>query len=128
MSATLDHDALVRILRAGAAQVTAGAGELGRLDAAIGDGDHGVAMTRAMEAIERGIDGCPTDSIQALLQGVAWSVMSIDAGSTGPLMGSLLMGMVEPVGDATQIDATLLASMFEAGLAKLRSISKAQAG
>ena len=52
MSATLDYDALVRILRAGAARVTAGAGELGRLGSAIGDGDHGVAMTRAMEAIE----------------------------------------------------------------------------
>ena len=108
------------MLRTAAARVKAGAAELGRLDSAIGDGDHGVAMTRAMEAIEKGIDGCQTRSGKALLQGVAWSVMSIDAGATGPLMGSLLMGMVDPVGEAAEIDAQLLASMFAAGLAKMR--------
>jgi dihydroxyacetone kinase-like protein len=81
-----------------------------------------------MDALMKGIDDCPADSGKTLLQGVAWSVMSIDAGSTGPLMGSLLMGMVEPVGDAAEIDAELLASMFEAGLAKLRAISKAEVG
>jgi dihydroxyacetone kinase-like protein len=43
-------------------------------------------------------------------------------------MGSLFMGMVEPVGDATEIDSPLLASMFAAGLARLRSISKAEVG
>ena len=128
MSVTLDYDGLVCVLRAGAAKVKAGAGVLGELDSAIGDGDHGVAMTRAMEALEKGIDECGGETIKDLLKGVAWSVMSIDAGSTGPLMGSLLMGMVDSAGEAGEIDAPLLASMFEAGLVKLRSISKAEVG
>ncbi len=128
MPATLDFNGLVAVLRTAAATVKAGADELGRLDSAIGDGDHGVAMTRAMDALVSGIDQCPADNLTKLLQGVAWSVMSIDAGSTGPLMGSLFMGMVEPVGDAAEIDTPLLASMFEAGLAKLRAISKAEVG
>jgi len=128
MSNALDYDGLVRLLRAGAARVKDGAEQLGRLDSAIGDGDHGVAMTRAMQALEQGIDGCQDKTPQALFKGVAWSVMSIDAGSTGPLMGSLLMGMMEPVGDADRVDCPLLASMFEAGLAKLRAISKAEVG
>jgi len=128
MSQTLDYDGLVRVLRAGAARVRAGAEQLGLLDSAIGDGDHGVAMSRAMQALEQGIDGCQDKTPQALLKGVAWSVMSIDAGSTGPLFGSLFMGMMEPVGDAERVDCRLLASMFEAGLAKLRAISKAEVG
>lgn len=128
MSGTVDYDGLVRLLRTAAAEVKDAAGELGRLDAATGDGDHGVAMTRAMEAIEKGIDGCQTRSSQALLHGVAWSVMNIDAGATGPLMGSLFLGMIEPVGDASEIDARLLASMFAAGLANLRTISNAEVG
>ena len=128
MTKPLDYDGLVCVLRAGAAKVKAGAEELGRLDSAIGDGDHGVAMSRAMEALEKGIDGCTDRTGKALLHGVAWSVMSIDAGSTGPLMGSLLMGMVQPVGEAAEFDAGLLAAMFEAGLAKLRTISKAEVG
>ena len=128
MSETVDLEALALVLRTAAARVKAGAGELGRLDSAIGDGDHGVAMTRAMEAIENGLNGCPAQNAKDLLQNVAWSVMSIDAGATGPLMGSLFMGMMEPVGDAAAIDAPLLASMFAAGLAKMRAISKAEVG
>lgn len=128
MSATLNYDELVCVLRTVAARVKAGADELGRLDSAVGDGDHGVAMTRAMDALVAGIDNCADHKIQTLVQGVAWSVMSIDAGSTGPLLGSLLMGMVEPVGEAAQIDAGLLASMFDSGLTKLKTISEAEVG
>ncbi len=128
MSHALDYDALVAVFRAGAARVKAGAEELGQLDSAIGDGDHGVAMTRAMEALEKGIDDCGDRSMKTLLGGVAMSVMRIDAGSTGPLMGSLMMGMAEPVGEAAEIDVPLLAAMFQAGLVKLQAISKAQVG
>ncbi len=124
----LDYNGLICMLRAAATKVKAGADRLGELDSAIGDGDHGLAMTRAMDALEKGIDDCSEQNNKALLQGVARAVASIDAGSTGPLMGSLLMGMVEPVGDEPEIDAPLLATMFEAGLAKLRTISKAEVG
>ncbi len=127
-SETLDYDALVSVLRAAAANVKDGADLLGRLDSAVGDGDHGLAMTRAMDALENAIDACTDRTAKALMQGVAWAVASIDAGSTGPLFGSLLMGMVEPIGDDATVDAPLLASMFEAGLAKLRTISKAEPG
>ena len=128
MAGTVDYDGWVRVLRAATAQVRAGSEELGRLDAATGDGDHGVAMTRAMAAIEKGLDECSARSLKTLLQGVAWSVMSIDAGATGPLMGSLFLGMVDPVGDADQIDAERLAAMLAGGLAKLRAVSKAELG
>jgi len=128
MSTPLDYDGLAAVFRAGAARVKAGAEELGRLDSATGDGDHGVAMTRAMKALEKGIDDCSDRSIKTMLGSMAMSVMSIDAGSTGPLMGSLTMGMAEPVGDAGEVDAPRLAAMFEAGLAKLRAISKAEPG
>jgi len=128
MSETVDFDSLGHLLRTAAARVKAGADELGRLDSATGDGDHGVAMTRAMAAIEKGLDDCQARQIKTLLQGVAWSVMSIDAGATGPLMGSLLMGMVEPVGEAAEIDAVRLAAMFAGGLTKMRAVSKAEVG
>jgi dihydroxyacetone kinase-like protein len=128
MSAALDYEGLAAVFRAAVAKVKAGAEELGRLDSATGDGDHGIAMTRAMDALEKGIDTSGDGSIKTMLGSVAMSVMSIDAGSTGPLMGSLTMGMAEPVGEAAEIDARLLAAMFEAGLAKLQAISKAQPG
>jgi len=128
MSGTVDFDSLIHLFRTAAARVKAGADELGRLDSATGDGDHGVAMTRAMAAIEKGLDDCQARQIKTLLQGVAWSVMSIDAGATGPLMGSLLMGMEEPAGEADEIDAARLAAMFAGGLTKMRAVSKAEVG
>lgn len=128
MANTVDYQGLVQVLRTAAARVKAGAAELGKLDSAVGDGDHGIAMTRAMEALEKGIDGCQAPSGKALLQGVGWSVMSIDAGATGPLMGSLLMGMVGPAEEATEFDAPRLAAMFAAGLTKMRAVSKASLG
>ena len=102
MPQTLDYVGLVSVFRAAAAKVKSGTDELSELDSAIGDGDHGVAMGRAMDALVKGIEECPAEDVGTLIQGVAWSVMSIDAGSTGPLMGSLFMGMVEPVGEATE--------------------------
>ena len=128
MSEALDFGALVRVLRSASAKVKAGADVLGQLDSAIGDGDHGVAMTRAMNALEQGMDDFDGEGCQAMLQAAGWAVMSIDAGSTGPLMGSLFMGMAGAVGDVSAVDAALLAAMFEAGLTKLRSISKAKVG
>ena len=113
MPKPLDYDGLVCVLCAGAARVKVGVDELGRLDSAIGDGDHGVAMGRAMDALQQGIDGCTARDAKLLLRAVAWAVMSIDAGSTGPLMGSLLMGMVDPAGETAEMDAGCLAAMFE---------------
>jgi len=128
MTKALDYDGLTRVFRAAAAQVRSGVERLGELDSATGDGDHGVAMGRAMDALEKGIDACGNSSIQTLLEGIAESVESIDAGSTGPLMGSLLEGMAESVGQATRIDTELLAAIFAAGLDELLVISKAKVG
>ncbi len=128
MSVTLDHDGLVGVLRAAAEKVKSGVEVLTQLDSAVGDGDHGVAMKTAMEAIEKGIDDCSAGTNQALLNSVAMSVMSIDAGSTGPLMGSLFMGMAGAVGEASEIDGTLLAGMFQAGLKQLQAITTAKVG
>ena len=128
MTKALDYVGLTTVFRAAAANVRSGVDKLCALDSAIGDGDHGIAMGRAMDAIERGIDECDHASIHSLLEAVAESVENIDAGSTGPLMGSLMEGMAESVGEASQIDTKLLAKIFEAGLDELLVISKAKVG
>ncbi len=128
MPATLDYDGLVGVLRAATERVRSGVELLTRLDSAVGDGDHGVAMKTAMQAIEKGIDDCGANTSQALLNSVAMSVMSIDAGSTGPLMGSLFMGMAGAIGDVSEVDSALLAGMFQAGLEQLQTITTAKVG
>jgi phosphoenolpyruvate---glycerone phosphotransferase subunit DhaL len=59
---------------------------------------------------------------------VGWAVMGVDGGATGPLLGTLFLGMSEGAGDAAGLDAPGLAAMLEAGVAKVRKQTKAQPG
>ena len=101
---------------------------LSRLDAATGDGDHGVTMKRVAEAIIESVAGGQSLGVGPLLEQVGWNVMSVDGGSTSPLLGSFFMGMAEAVGGSQSLDGPGLAAAFEAGLAKLRAQTPAQPG
>lgn len=119
---------IMRSLLAGAAEaIKANHTHLSQLDAAVGDGDHGAAMLRVAQAISKAVEG-KGDNLKTFLSELAWAVMSTDGGSTSPLFGSLFLGMSEAVGEETVLDCSGLASMFEAGLAKVQTQTKAQVG
>jgi len=142
MTETIGRDELVRMLRGAVEKVRAGHEGLSRLDSAIGDGDHGTTMLRAMGLVEKtiverpsaqgrdrqGAAPFPPRPLRALLNDVGWAVMGVDGGAAGPLLGSLLMGMAEGVGERQELDAAALADAFEAGLASVRRYSQAQVG
>ncbi len=119
---------LAKILRSGAARIKQNHELLSRLDAATGDGDHGVTMKRVADVIiESAADG-QSLGVGPLLEHLGWNVMSVDGGSTSPLWGSFFMGMSEGVGGSESLDGPGLATAFEAGLAKLRTQTPAQPG
>jgi phosphoenolpyruvate---glycerone phosphotransferase subunit DhaL len=122
MSVTVAYEDLARMLREGAARLRDNHELLSKLDSATGDGDHGATMKRVAEAILESVQGCPTPAVGALLEAVGWNVMSVDGGSTSPLLGSFFMGMSEAAAGAD------LAAMFEAGLAKMRAQTPAKPG
>lgn len=67
--------------------------ELGDLDRAIGDGDHGLNMMRGMNALIAARDHLePMPADEALREAGHTIVMSV-GGAAGPLYGSLLIGM-----------------------------------
>jgi len=84
---------------------------LSKLDSATGDGDHGSAMVSAMNAADKALAEWDKASIQSLLKGVGWGMMCIDGGSTGPLWGSLFMGMSKGAGEAESLDCAAMADM-----------------
>ncbi len=104
--------------------------KLSKLDSATGDGDHGTTMLRSMESVAKTIEGkAGATDIKDLLYSIGWDIMCADGGSTGPLLGSLFMGMSETLEDAADtIDAQGIASSFESGLTKMQKQSKAQVG
>ena len=98
-----------------------------KLDAACGDGDHGVAIKGAIcaadGAIQSGAD------IKSALFDAGFAAMSNSNGSTSSIYGSMLMGFSDGVKDgAKSLNAGELASAFKAGLDSMRATVKGDVG
>lgn len=128
MSETLDTARFRSMLEAAAAQIRAHHDMLSRLDSAVGDGDHGTTILRAMEAVTQTFATGAQVNLKTLLANAGWAVMSCDGGSTGPLLGSFFLGMSEAAPSARELDAAELVSLFESGVAKMQKQSRAQIG
>ena len=128
MADTINADVMVAMLQKAIATIRENEQMLCDLDAATGDGDHGAAMVSAVAAADKAIAEWDKASLKSLLHGVGWGMMCIDGGSTGPLWGSLFVGMSKGAGDAEALDCAAMADAFEAGLEKLQKQSKAGVG
>ena len=125
---TIASNIIVHMIEVAAGKIRAAEKELSALDSATGDGDHGMTICRVMDAAEAAAKADTTGKISELLNKVGWDVMSVDGGSTSPLLGSFLIGLSEGAGSGAELDATAVAAMFEAGVAGLRQQTKAQPG
>lgn len=124
-------DQLSAMLRQAAAKVRANQQLLTELDSVTGDGDHGTAMVRAMDAIEGALEAAPDASPAARLANAGWAVMAAAGGSTGPLLGSFLAGMGEPLAKLPQdspLDGPAVAAMIRGGVAAMQQHTRAQVG
>ena len=58
------------------------------LDAAIGDGDHGINMDRGMRAVMEKVDAAAPADVPALMKAVGMALISKVGGAAGPLYGT----------------------------------------
>lgn len=128
MSDTIGYPDICKMLLKAAEQIRQNHEMLSRLDGAVGDGDHGTTILRAMETVAKSVAENPGNEIQALLHKVGWDVMGCDGGSTGPLLGSFFAGMGDSVGGKSQLDLAAVVAMFETGIVKLQKQSRAKIG
>lgn len=124
----VDYDDFKRMLGGSVAIIREKCDELSRLDAAIGDGDHGVTMLRAMEKVNQVMESFPTGKIADLLNEIGMDLLNIDGGATGPLFGSLFLGMADGAVDQVELDAEHFALVFEKGLESIGKQTKARVG
>lgn len=106
-------------------QIKAREDEFSKLDAVIGDGDHGTAIVTALSAIHR-IAQNGTE-FKAMLGDMGMGVMLEVSGSTSTLLGAFFLGMSDHAA-GTELDATGVKAMFAGGLANVRQQTKAQRG
>jgi dihydroxyacetone kinase-like protein len=128
MPETIGYPQVCGMLNAAVAQIRTHHEMLSKLDSAVGDGDHGTTILRAMEAVGKTVAENPASDLKTLFSAIAWAVMSCDGGSTGPLLGSFFMGMSDGAAGRSDLDGAGLVSVFEAGVTKLQKQSRAQVG
>ena len=95
---------------------------LTRLDAVLGDGDHGDNLSIGFRAVEELVAGLPPETLPGeLLRAVGHALVSAVGGASGPLYGTAFIEAGFRAGNAATIDLALAASMLEAatdGLAR----------
>jgi phosphoenolpyruvate---glycerone phosphotransferase subunit DhaL len=89
----MSRDQILALIDTTAAAIAANADELTRLDQAIGDGDHGSNMTRGFQAIAAQRDALAELEPGDALQKAGMILVTTVGGASGPLYGSLLMGI-----------------------------------
>jgi dihydroxyacetone kinase-like protein len=98
------------------------AAALTRLDAVLGDGDHGDNLSIGFRAVEELVAGLPPETIPGdMLRSVGHCLISAVGGASGPLYGTAFIEAGFRAGSTPLIDAALAASMLEAatdGLAR----------
>lgn len=101
--------------------------ELSKLDAATGDGDHGVTIGKIADKITEHLNNWPQDmGVQTMLENISNSLTNISGGSAGPLWGTLFEGLSNASTD--EMDEKQTKKMFTAALESMREISTAKQG
>lgn len=118
---------LIDMLKGAAAVIEKEHENLSKLDAATGDGDHGVTINRTMQAVAAAVGENEALPMGDFAKAVAMKVMMCDGGSTSPLLGSYFMGFANAA-PADELDNEQTAAFFEAALASFYGISKAELG
>jgi dihydroxyacetone kinase-like protein len=110
-----------------AAAIEAEADHLTQLDSAIGDGDHGINMTRGMRAVTAALAGAdePAPGKRLILAGK--TLVSTVGGASGPLWGSALRRAGRSVGDGV-LDGPALVGALDAALAAVQELGAAEPG
>jgi len=91
----MSRDLNLALIEAAAAVITDRADELTKLDQAIGDGDHGINMKRGFDAITADQETLAGQPLGEALQRAGMTLVMKVGGASGPLYGSLLMGMAK---------------------------------
>jgi phosphoenolpyruvate---glycerone phosphotransferase subunit DhaL len=111
-----------------AEEVAANRELLTRLDAAIGDADHGINLDRGMGAVVAALEQEAPPTPAALFKTTGMTLVSTVGGASGPLYGTFFLRMAASVADADSLEARQIAIALRAGLDGVVARGRAQPG
>ena len=97
---SVDRALIAAVIGRVAERVIAQADELTALDQAIGDGDHGINMKRGLTAVMAEIDTISAQPLPGALKAAGMQLVMKVGGASGPLYGTLFMGLGKEISDA----------------------------
>ena len=101
---------------------------LTQADKAIGDGDHGIGMTRGFEAVLQKLNQKNFDSVGAMLQDIGTTLLMSIGGAAGAIFGTWFRGAAASLMDKMIFDSDALANMLTDGLSAVKARGKAKLG
>ena len=121
----LTIDDFKKMLRNALTCITERADEFSKLDAVLGDGDHGTAIVQSMSALvataEQGTQ------LKPMLTDMSFNLMLEISGSTSTLLGGFFLGMSDNV-QGDELDVAGVKALFAGGLEGVKKQTKAQRG
>jgi dihydroxyacetone kinase-like protein len=99
-----------------------------QLDAAIGDGDHGINMSRGFDAVVKALAADSGSPPGRLLILAGRTLVSTVGGASGPLWGSALRSGGRVLGDQPNFDGRQLVEVLAAALASVKDLGTAALG
>ena len=115
------------VLVAVAATIEQKADELCALDAALGDGDHGVSLTIGFRQVTAAVGGWDAPD-RALLERVGMTLVGSVGGAMGPLFGTAFIRAGKAAAGCQTLDGSKLATMLEAARDGIVARGKASPG
>jgi dihydroxyacetone kinase-like protein len=101
---------------------------LTRADQAIGDGDHGIGISRGFSAVNIKLQESDFAALDVLVNAIGKTLLMSIGGASGAIFGSFFLGAAKPLKGRTVLDASGLADMLESGLRAVQERGKAAVG
>jgi dihydroxyacetone kinase-like protein len=129
MGSTIDGDQVTKAVERVAARLSALRDELNRLDAAVGDGDLGITMSKAATGAREYVSANPpADDLGKFLFGLGRAVNNAAPSTMGTLVATGLMRAGKEARGAATLDSATLAAMLQAADAGIQERGKAKPG
>lgn len=124
----MDTKKILAIIAAIAKKIEAEKDFLTQLDNEIGDGDHGINLSRGFKSVEEKLPTFADKDIGAILKGVGTQLVSTVGGASGPLYGTAFMKAGNVCKGKNELTAEEFAAALEAAVNGIKMRGKAVEG
>jgi dihydroxyacetone kinase-like protein len=126
--ASVSSEQIVRWLERYADVLAEQKDRLTQLDCAIGDGDHGMNMSRGFNAVRGKLPDLAGKDVGTIFKTTAMTLISTVGGASGPLYGTFFLQSAAPAAGKSELTHADLSGSLDAGLKGVMQRGKAVVG